>query len=72
VERVVEAHGDLHSFRTLQMQPAWQGQPVEEQLRRFMGSGGHRKTRYAAYLVEELELERMPRPLMSVLKAALS
>jgi hypothetical protein len=71
VERIAEARGDLRTFRTLQKQPAWNGQPVEEQLRRWMGSGGRRKTRYAAYIVEELELEKMPRPLTGVLDAAL-
>ena len=63
VERVAEAQGDLGSFRTLQKQPAWQGRPVEEQLRRFMGSGGSRKVRYARLLVEALDLARVPRPL---------
>lgn len=63
VEAVVDAHGDLGPFRTLQKQPAWQGRPVEEQLRRFMGSGGRRKIRYARFLVEALDLDHVPRPL---------
>jgi hypothetical protein len=63
VEQVVDAQGDLGSFRTLQKQPAWQGRPIEAQLRRFMGSGGRRKIRYARLLVEALDLTRMPRPL---------
>jgi Overcoming lysogenization defect protein-like, TOPRIM domain len=63
VEQVVEAQGDLGSFHTLQKQPAWQGRPVEEQLRRFLGSGGSRKIRYARYLVEALEPGNVPRPL---------
>ncbi len=67
VEQVAEAQGDLGSFRTLQKQPAWQGRPVEEQLRRFMGSGGRRKTRYARLLVEALDLTEVPRPLDLVL-----
>jgi hypothetical protein len=67
VESVVEAQGDLGSFRTLQKQLAWQGRPVEEQLRRFMGSGGSRKIRYARLLVEGLDLTRVPRPLDLVL-----
>jgi Overcoming lysogenization defect protein-like, TOPRIM domain len=67
VERVVEEQGDLGPFRTLQKQPAWQGRPVEEQLRRFMGSGGRRKLRYARLLVEALDLDRMPPPLDGVL-----
>jgi hypothetical protein len=63
VVRVIEAEGDLGPFRTLQNQPQWRGQPVEEQLRRFMGSGGRRKIRYARLLVEELDLDSIPRPL---------
>ena len=71
VLEVVDAHGDLGRFRTLQMQPGWRGRPVEEQLRRFMGSGGRRKTRYGRYLVEALELDRVPRPLDRVLASVL-
>ena len=67
VERVVDEQGDLGSFRTLQKQPQWRGRPTEEQLRRFMGSGGRRKIRYARLLVETLELSKMPRPLDLVL-----
>jgi hypothetical protein len=67
VVEVVEAHGDLGPFRTLQKQPEWRGRPVEDQLRRFMGSGGRRKTRYARFLVDALDLARVPRPLDGVL-----
>jgi len=67
VEAVAREQGDLGSFRTLQKQPAWQGRPVEEQLRRFLGSGGSRKIRYARLLVEALDLGRVPRPLDLVL-----
>ncbi len=67
VERVVEAQGELRSFRTLQKQAAWQGRTNEEQLRRFMGSGGSRKIRYARLLVEALEPSQVPRPLDRVL-----
>jgi hypothetical protein len=67
VERVVEANGDLRAFRTLQKQPEWRGRPADEQLRRFMGSGGSRKTRYARFLVEALEPAQVPRPLDRVL-----
>ena len=67
VERVVDAYGDLRSFRTLQKQPAWTGRPAEHQLRRFLGSGGRRKIRYARLLVEALDPARVPRPLDGVL-----
>jgi hypothetical protein len=67
VEQVVEAEGDLGSFRILQKQPEWRGRTTEEQLRRFMGSGGRRKIRYARLLVEALDLSQVPRPLDLVL-----
>jgi OLD-like protein len=67
VEQVVDAQGHLGSFRTLQKQRAWHGRTREEQLRRFMGSGGSRKIRYARLLVEALDLTRVPRPLDRVL-----
>ena len=69
VLRVLETHGDLGPFRTLQKQPSWRDRPVEEQLRRFMGSGGSRKIQYARYLVEALDLERVPAPLDGLLHA---
>ena len=67
VLRVADAQGDLGSFRTLQKQPAWQGRPVEAQLRRWLGSGGRRKIRYARLLIDALDLEDVPRPLAGVL-----
>jgi hypothetical protein len=69
VEQIVDAQGDLRAFRTLQKQPEWRGRPVEEQLHRFMGSGGRRKIRYARLLVEALDADRVPRPLAGVLAA---
>jgi hypothetical protein len=67
VEQVMAAHGDLGPFRTMQKQPHWRERPHAEQLRRFMGSGGRRKIRYARYLVESLDLSRMPRALEGAL-----
>ena len=67
VEEIIGANDDLHRFRKLQQMPAWRGRDRQEQLRRFMGSGGRRKTRYARLLVEALDLERVPRPLDGVL-----
>jgi Overcoming lysogenization defect protein-like, TOPRIM domain len=67
VEEIVDAHGDLGPFRTLQKQSQWQGRPKGDQLRRFMGSGGRRKIRYARFLVEALEPEQVPAPLAGVL-----
>jgi hypothetical protein len=63
VEQVVEAQGELGSFRTFQRQPAWRGQRSQAQLRRFIGTHSGRKVRYARLLVEALELTSVPRPL---------
>jgi hypothetical protein len=67
VEEVLDARGELGSFRTLQKQPAWQGRTTEDQLRRFLGSHSGRKIEYGAVLVGALDLERVPRPLDRVL-----
>ncbi len=67
VEGIVAARGELRSFRTLQKQPEWSGRPLDEQLRRFFGSGGGRKIEYATLLVDALALDRVPRPLDAVL-----
>lgn len=67
VEAVLEAEGDLDAFRTFQRQPAWRGRDPDRQLRRFMGSAGRRKLRYARLLVEALDLSQVPPPLNGVL-----
>ncbi|MEW1845711.1 TOPRIM nucleotidyl transferase/hydrolase domain-containing protein [Nonomuraea angiospora] len=63
VEEVIDAEGELGSFRSLQKQPAWRGRATHDQLRRFMGAGSGRKIRYSGRLVEALDLDRVPRPL---------
>jgi Overcoming lysogenization defect protein-like, TOPRIM domain len=70
VEEILGLNGDLRRFRTLQQMPAWRGRAAEEQLRRFMGSGGRRKIRYARIFVDALDLDRVPRPLDRVLARA--
>ncbi|MGH9243869.1 MAG: TOPRIM nucleotidyl transferase/hydrolase domain-containing protein [Acidimicrobiales bacterium] len=67
VEEVVDAQGELGSFRTFQKQPAQRGRSNEAQLRRFMGTRGGRKIRMAPVLVDALDLARVPRPLDRVL-----
>ncbi len=67
VEAVLEARADLRSFRSFQRQPAQQGRPIEQQLRRFMGTRAGRKAEYARALVEALDISRVPRPLRRVL-----
>ena len=71
VEELVRANDDLHRFQTLQQMPEWRHRETGEQLRRFMGSGGRRKIRYARILVDSLDLEHVPRPLDRVLAHAL-
>ena len=67
VERVIDAQGELGSFRTFQKQPAWQGRTKQEQLRRFLGTHSGRKIQSAPLLVDALDLTRVPRPLDRVL-----
>lgn len=64
VEAILEAHGELRSFRTYQKQEAHRARALEQQLRGFMTN---RKIRYARLLVEALDLARVPRPLDRVL-----
>ena len=64
VENLIEAQGELASFRTFQKQLAKRALPREEQLWRFMWN---RKIRYAPLLVDALDLDRVPRPLDAVL-----
>ena len=71
-ERVVElleAQGELASFRTFQRQPAQRARPVEHQLRRFLGTRSGRKVRYGRLLVDALPTDRVPAPLEGVLAA---
>lgn len=63
VERVVDAQGELGSFRIFQKQPAWQGRTTEEQLRRFLGTFSGRKIESAPLLIDALDLARVPQPL---------
>lgn len=63
VERVLQAEGELASFRSFQAQPAQRGRDHGAQLRRFMGTRAGRKIRYGSLLVEALDLNRVPRSL---------
>jgi len=66
-ERLLDRHGDLAAFRRLQRQAPWGGRPLEEQLHRFLRSRSRRMHHYAGRLVDAVDLERMPRPLLGVL-----
>ena len=67
VEAVLEQSGKLAAFRTFQKQPQWRGRPVEDQLRRFFGSSAG-KARHAPLMVDALDLNRIPSPLISLLE----
>lgn len=67
IEALLDSQGDLGSFQTLQKQPAWRDESFDAQMRRFLGAGASRKSRYAGLLVGALALERMPSPLLGVL-----
>jgi hypothetical protein len=64
---VLEAEGELASFRRFQEQPAQCGRDLHAQLRRFLGTRAGRKVRYGTLLVDALELDRVPRALDAVL-----
>jgi hypothetical protein len=70
IAALIDSQGDLGSFRSLQRQPQWRGQPTEAQLWRFLGSGSTRKLRYARLFAAAVDLSRLPRPLEGVLSWA--
>jgi hypothetical protein len=70
VERIIEARGELGSFRTFGKQPAQRRRSPEQQLHRFMGTRSGRKSLYASLLAGALDLAQVPEPLMQVLAHA--
>lgn len=71
VLETLAARRELDRFRVFQGQPAQRGKPVDDQLHRFAGTAAGRKARFAADVIDALPLDRMPRPLVSLLDAAL-
>jgi hypothetical protein len=61
---LVEGHGQLGAFTTYRKQPAQRAKPLEAQLHGWLHNW---KIRYAAPLVDALDLERVPEPLDHVL-----
>lgn len=73
VINVIETQGeDLRRFRSLQQMPEWRGRRVEDQLRRWFGSGSRRKVTYAVLLVRAMAPAEVPQPLRRVLEYALA
>ena len=69
VEAVIDAQGELESFRRLQRQPAQRDRPPERQLARFFGGRSGNKLRYAVLMATALPLERVPPPIAALLAA---
>lgn len=69
VEAVLDAQGELESFRRLQRQPAQRGRAPERQLARFFGGRSGNKLRYAVLMAAALPLERIPPPIAGLLGA---
>jgi hypothetical protein len=61
---LVESRGQLGAFETYRKQPAQRAKPLDAQLHGWLHNW---KIRYAAALVEALELDRVPQPLEGVL-----
>jgi len=66
---VIEQQGELASFRTLQLQPAQRGRPVERQLIQFFAGRSGNKSRYARLLADAVPLDRVPAPIAALLAA---
>lgn len=69
VEAVIDAEGELASFRRLQGQPFQRGRTPEEQFARFFGGRSGNKVRYARLLAAAVPLDRAPPPLAALLAA---
>jgi len=69
VEEVLARADDLRLFRTFQNQPAQRGRPAEAQLHRFFGTTSGRKEQYGRLLTAALAPDRLPAPLLAVLRA---
>ena len=66
VERVLEGEAELKSFRRFQAMPQHRDESVHHQLHRFLGTRATRKIRCARRLVEALDLDHLPNPLVQL------
>ncbi|MGC5627826.1 ATP-dependent endonuclease [Georgenia sp. Z1344] len=69
VEAVIDAQGELGSFRRLQRQPQLRGRSQAHQLVRFLAGRSGNKVRYAALLAEAVALDAVPPPIDALLAA---
>jgi hypothetical protein len=61
---LIESQRQLRRFRSFQNQPAQRHKTIEAQLWRWLGN---HKIRYAPLMVEAVDIDRMPSPLLGVL-----
>lgn len=61
---LIEGQGHLRRFHSFQNQPAQRHKTIEAQIRRWLGN---HKIRYAPLMVDALDLDAIPRPLLGVL-----
>jgi hypothetical protein len=61
---LIQSQGQLRRFRSFQNQPAQRHKTIEAQIWRWLGN---HKIRYAPLMVDALEPDRVPRPLLGVL-----
>jgi len=61
---LIESQGHLRRFRSFQNQPAQRHKTIEAQIWRWLGN---HKIRYAPLMVDALEPDRVPSPLLGVL-----
>ncbi|QCW78121.1 ATP-dependent endonuclease [Streptomyces sp. S6] len=67
VEELIQVEGDLRALQIFLRQPAQQGRPALQQLRRFLGTKKGRKIHYGRVLVEALGPDNVPAPLDDLL-----
>jgi hypothetical protein len=67
VLEVLAGQGELASFRTLQRQPAQRERPLAAQLHRFFAGRSGNKIEYARLLVDALQPDQAPPPLVRLL-----
>jgi hypothetical protein len=70
VEDLIESAGEAWSLRLLAGMPAQRDRTRDAVLKRFLGVRSGRKARYASLLVEALEPEQVPAPLVAALAVA--
>ena len=67
VEQIIEAEGELRSFRRMQSEPFHRERTHAQQLHRFVGVHAGRKYRYARLFAEALDPATVPEPIERLL-----